>query len=80
MFMSIHPLKRLEDYWNTSEDKPTFPLQAEMARKHFQHTSRYFKVHDPQEVLDDDHFYDKVEPLMSSLREAAQNSTGSIVI
>jgi Transposase IS4 len=72
MLMGIHPQKRLEDYWNTSEDKPTFPLQTEMSRERFQQTSRYFKINSPHEILDDDHFYSKVEPLMSSFREAAQ--------
>jgi Transposase IS4 len=72
MLMGIHPQKKLEDYWNTSEDKPTFPLQVEMSRERFQQTSRYFKVNSPHEILDDDCFYGKVEPLMSSFREAAQ--------
>jgi Transposase IS4 len=72
MLMGIHPQSKLEDYWNTSEDKPTFPLQTEMSRERFQQISRYFKVNSPHEVLDDDHFYAKVEPLMSSFREAAQ--------
>jgi hypothetical protein len=64
MLMGIHPQSKLKDYWNTSEDKPTFPLQTEMSRERFQQISRYFKVNSPHEVLDDDHFYAKVEPLM----------------
>jgi hypothetical protein len=72
MLIGIHPQSKLKDYWNTSKDKPTFPLQTKMSREPFQQISRYFKVNSPHEVLNDDHFYVKVEPPMSSFREAAQ--------
>jgi hypothetical protein len=53
MLMGIHSQRRLEDYWNTSEDKPTFPLQTEMSRERLQQTSCYFKINSLHEVLDD---------------------------
>jgi hypothetical protein len=72
MLMGVHPQASLDDYWNTSEDKPVYPLQAEMSRERYEQITRYLKVNSPHEEVDNQHFYAKVEPLMSSFREAAQ--------
>jgi Transposase IS4 len=72
MLMGVHPQHCLEDYWNCSEDKPIFPLQKYMTRQRFEQISRYFKVNSPHEVVTDKEFWRKVEPLMSSFREACQ--------
>jgi hypothetical protein len=43
-----------------------------MTRQRFEQISRYFKVNSPHEVVTDKEFWRKVEPLMSSFREACQ--------
>jgi Transposase IS4 len=44
MLMGVHPQSYLEDYWNCSEDKPTFPLQKYITRQRFKQICRYLKV------------------------------------
>jgi hypothetical protein len=73
MLMGIQPQSCLDDYWNTSEDKPTFPLQQYITRQRFQQISRYLKINDPNEDLTGLHDYHKIEPLISSFRQACQS-------
>jgi hypothetical protein len=72
MLMGTQKQDRLSDYWNCSEDKPKFPLQQEITRHRFEQISRYLKVNDPSEDLAGQHDYHKVEPMMSSFRQACQ--------
>jgi Transposase IS4 len=72
MLMGIHPQSSVVDYWDTSEDSPVFPIQTEMTRQRYEQITRYLKINSPHEDVPDQQFYAKVEPLMSSFREAAQ--------
>jgi hypothetical protein len=75
MLMGIQPQACLDDYWNTSEDKPIFPVQQYISRQRFQQISRYLKINNPDDNdnLAGIHDYHKIEPLMSSFRQACQN-------
>jgi Transposase IS4 len=72
MLMGIQPQPSLEDYWNCSEDKPVFPVQKYMTRERFEQTSRYLKINNPLDELDITEYFMKVEPLLSTMREACQ--------
>jgi hypothetical protein len=72
MLMGVHPQSCLEDYWKCSEDKPIFPLQKYMTRQRFEQTCRYLKINNPHDELSTQEYWMKVEPLMSSLRDASQ--------
>jgi hypothetical protein len=74
MLMGVHPQARLSDYWNTSEDKPIFPIQRYISRQKFQQICRYLKVNSPHENVTKDRFFDKLEPLMSSFRTKCQET------
>jgi hypothetical protein len=72
MLMGVHHMGQIDDYWNCSEDKPVFPLQALMSRQRFEQFTRYLKINSPHEDVNDQHFWQKVEPLSTSFREASQ--------
>jgi hypothetical protein len=72
MLMGVHPQASITDYWNCSEDKPFFPLQSYMTRVRFQQICRFLKVNSPHEELNTAEFFYKLEPLLSSFREASQ--------
>ena len=72
MLMGVHPQPSVDDYWNCSEDKPIFPIQKYTTRQRFQQISPYLKVNSPHDELGVTEFFHKVEPLMSSLRDASQ--------
>ena len=72
MLMGVHPQPCIEDYWNTSEDKPIFPVQKYMARQKFEQICRYFKVNSPYEDVAEARFFTKLEPLLSTFRTASQ--------
>jgi hypothetical protein len=71
MMMGVYKAPSVEDYWNTSIDKPIFPHQQYVSREWYEQVSRYFKVNSPTEDVGDQ-FWRRVEPLMSSFRDASQ--------
>jgi hypothetical protein len=73
MLMGIHPQASVEEYWNCSEDKPVFPFQRYITRQRFEQISRYLKVNNPQDQLDTTEYFMKIEPLLSTVRDACQN-------
>jgi hypothetical protein len=73
MLMAIHPQKNVSEYWNCSEDKPIFPLQKYFSRQRFQQIARFLKVNSPSDNDVGAEFWLKLEPLMSSFREACQS-------
>jgi hypothetical protein len=73
MLMGVHPQSCLEDYWNTSEDKPVFPIQQYISRERFEQICRYLKVNSPSEDLPESRYFDKLEPLLSTFRTASQS-------
>lgn len=72
MFMGVQPQSRLEDYWNTSEVKPIFPIQQYITRENFEQISRYLKVNSPAEEMSEQRCFHKLEPLLSTFRTACQ--------
>lgn len=72
MLMGVHPQPSLSDYWNTSEDKPIYPIQQHVTRETFQQICRYLKVNSAREEVPETRFFDKLEPLMSTFREASK--------
>jgi Transposase IS4 len=71
MLMGVHPQKYVENYWNNSEDKPIYPLQRYIGREKFEQVSRFLKINPPNEDISN-RFWRKVEPLMTSFRDACQ--------
>jgi hypothetical protein len=70
--MGVQPQTRVVDYWNTSSDKPIFPIQEYITRQRFQQISRYLKVNSPHKDVPKKRFFDKLEPLLSSFKAASQ--------
>ena len=72
MLMGVHPQASVEEYWNCSEDKPIFPIQKYIARERFEQIARYLKVNSPKEQLETSEYFMKLEPLLSTVRDACQ--------
>ena len=72
MLTGVQPQTRIADYWNTSSHKPIFPIQQYITRQSFQQISRYLKVSNPHENVPEKRFFDKLEPLLSSFKDASQ--------
>jgi hypothetical protein len=72
MLMGVQPQSRIQDYWSTSSDKPTFPIQQYITRQRFQQISRYLKINNPNEVVPKQRFFNKLEPLLSSFKATSQ--------
>jgi len=75
LYMSVYRCPEYEYYWNIHSFRPLFiEIQNAMSCQRFEQILRYWKVSDPDEILDSSgpDFWKKLEPLATDIRASSR--------
>lgn len=70
IYMGVNKASSLRDYWNKNTKHPIHSIQNKITRRRFELVKRYIHISHPD--ADIDSYYDKMEPLMSHVRETSK--------
>jgi hypothetical protein len=70
IYMGVDKAPSLRDYWNKDKKAPMHHIQNKMTRVRFESIKRFIHISHPDTEINN--YYDKVEPLMSRVREISK--------
>lgn len=75
LLIGCHPnAGKIDEFWDCRSEHIFYPWTQYIPHARFDQLSRFLKLNDPEEQLDDDHWFGKFEPLASHWRSVSRRT------